>query len=103
MSITSVPSEWLLKEEKSVICKSLAQGATKSEPCTSKNKQELDTDFVNLRRIPLKEFAVSSSVEKDLGMRSLHISVKIRNSACSVTFRHTYSRQICLVEILLYL
>ena len=54
MSITSAPSEWLLKEQKSVICKSLAQGATKSEPCTSKNKQELDTDFVNLRRISTK-------------------------------------------------
>ena len=36
-------------------------------------------------------------------MRSLHVSVKIRNSACPVTFRHTYSKQICLVEILLYL
>ena len=51
MSITSVPSEWLLKEGKSVIYKSLAQGATETEPCASKNKKALDIDFVNLRRM----------------------------------------------------
>ena len=74
MSITSIPNEWLLKEGKLVIYKSLAQRATETEPCTTKNKQ---ADFVNLRKISTK--GICRELVRQKGSRNAQFACFCKN------------------------